>query len=102
MLPAWNNVSHTSAQLLHVACSSWNQVDMALMNGLPCRFAHNALRKKRRVRLFRDDNLDLAFLSQDVDTDILRMTFKQEVYFSVSNLEISDFDAFQERRQHRL
>ena len=72
------------------------------VNGLPCRFAHNAQRKKRRVRLFRDDNLDLAFLSQDVDTDILRMTFKQEVYFSVSNLEISDFDAFQERRQHRL
>jgi len=33
------------------------------VNGLPCRFAHNAQRKKRRVRLFRDDNLDLAFLS---------------------------------------
>jgi hypothetical protein len=39
-LNAWDNVPHTSARLLNVACPSWNQVDMAMMNGLACSFAH--------------------------------------------------------------
>jgi hypothetical protein len=37
---AWDDVSHTSARLLDVACSSGNQVDMAMMNSLACGFAH--------------------------------------------------------------
>ena len=35
--------------------------------------------RRRRVRLFRDDNLDSAFSPQYVDADIFRMTFKREV-----------------------
>ena len=45
--------------------------------------------KRCRILLFRDDNPDSAFSSQYVDADILRMTFKQEVNFGVSNPEIS-------------
>ena len=58
--------------------------------------------KVRRVRLFRDDNPDFAFSSQYVDADILRMTFKQEVNFGISNPEILHLNVFQERRQDRL
>jgi hypothetical protein len=58
--------------------------------------------KRRRVRLFRDDNLDSAFLSQDVDADMLRMMFEQEVTFGVSNPKILNFNMFQERRQDPL
>lgn len=58
--------------------------------------------KRRRVRLFRDDNPDFAFSPQYVDADILRMMFKQEVDFGVSNPEILNFNVFQERRQHWL
>ena len=62
----------------------------------------HAKRTKRRVRLFRDDNLDSAFLPQDVDADIFRMTFKREVNGRVSNLEILHLNVLQERRQDRL
>jgi len=37
---AWDDVSHTSERLLDITRSSWNQVDMAMMNGLACGFAH--------------------------------------------------------------
>ena len=37
---AGDDVSYTSARLLDVACPSWNEVDMAMMNGLACGFAH--------------------------------------------------------------
>ena len=61
---------------------------------------HNESR--RRVRLFRDDNLDSTFPPQDVDADIFRMAFKREVNGRVSNPEILNFDMLQERRQDRL
>ena len=61
---------------------------------------HNESR--RRVRLFRDDNLDSAFSPQYVDADILRMTFKREVNCGVSNPEILNLNVLQERRQDRL
>ena len=56
----------------------------------------------RRVRLFRDDNLDSAFSPQYVDADILRMTFKREVNGGVSNPEILNLNVLQERRQDWL
>jgi hypothetical protein len=37
---AWDNVPYTSARLFDVARSSWNQVDMAMVNGLARGFAH--------------------------------------------------------------
>ena len=37
---AWDDVPYTSARLLDVACPSWNQVNMTMMNGLACDFAH--------------------------------------------------------------
>ena len=37
---AWDNVPHTSARLLDVTCPSWDEVDMAMMNGLACGFAY--------------------------------------------------------------
>ena len=58
--------------------------------------------RRRRVRLFRDDNLDSTFSPQYVDADIFRMTFKREVNGRVSNPEIPNFDMLQERRQDRL
>ena len=58
--------------------------------------------RRRRVRLFRDDNLDSAFSPQYVDADIFRMTFKREVNCRVSNPEILNFNVLQERRQDRL
>ena len=36
----WNHVPYTSARLLDVACPSWNQVDMAMVNGLACGLPH--------------------------------------------------------------
>jgi hypothetical protein len=60
------------------------------------------LRERHRIRLFRDDNSYFAFSPQNVDADILRMTFKQEVNFGLSNPEILNFNVFQERRQDRL
>jgi len=58
--------------------------------------------RRRRVRLFRDDNLDSTFSPQDVDADIFRLTFKREVNGRVSNPEILNVDMLQERRQDRL
>src|SRR4029077_6234440 len=58
--------------------------------------------RKRRVPLFRDDNLDLAFSSQNVDADVLRMAFKREVNYGVSNPEILHLNVFQEGWQNRL
>ena len=37
---AWDNVSYTSARLLNIARPSWDEVDMAMMNGLACGFAY--------------------------------------------------------------
>ena len=37
---AWDNVSYTSARLINIARSSWDEVDMAMLNGLACGFAH--------------------------------------------------------------
>ena len=37
---AWDDVSHTSTRLLDVARSSWDEVDMAVINGLACGLAH--------------------------------------------------------------
>lgn len=58
--------------------------------------------RRHRVRLFRDDNLDSAFSPQNVDTDVLRMAFKREVNYGVSNPKILHLNVFQERRQDRL
>lgn len=58
--------------------------------------------KMRRVRLFRDDNPDSAFSPQYVDADILRMTFKRQINFGLSNPEILDLKVLKERRQDRL
>jgi hypothetical protein len=58
--------------------------------------------RRRRVRLFRDDNLDSAFSPQDVDADILRMTFKREVNCGISNPKILNLNVLQEGRQDRL
>src|SRR5262245_27394623 len=51
-----------------------------------------------RIRLFRDHNLDSAFSPQYVNADIIRMTFKREINYSVSNPEILDLNVLQERR----
>ena len=37
---SWDHVPYASTRRLDVACSSWNQVHMAMMNGLACRFTH--------------------------------------------------------------
>ena len=66
------------------------------------RICDACITKKRGVRLFRDDNLDSAFPPQYVDADILRVTFKREVNYSVSYLEILYLNVLQERRQDRL
>ena len=58
--------------------------------------------RRHRVRLFRDDDLDVPFSPQYVDADIFRMTFKREVNGRVSNPEILNFDMLQELRQDRL
>ena len=36
----WDNVPYSSARLLNVTHSSWNQVDMTMMDGLTCDFAN--------------------------------------------------------------
>jgi len=58
--------------------------------------------RRRRVPLFRDDNLDAAFSPQDVDADILGMPFKREVNYGLSNPKILHLNVLQERRQDRL
>ena len=45
--------------------------------------------------LFRDDNLDSAFSTQDVDSDIVHTMIKREVDCRVTNPEISNFDVLQ-------
>ena len=37
---AWDDIPHTSARLRNIAYPSWNQVYMAMMNGLACGFAY--------------------------------------------------------------
>ena len=55
-------------------------------------------RGRSLARLFRDDDLDSAFSPQNIDADILRMTFKREINCGVSNPEILHLNVFQERR----
>ena len=52
--------------------------------------------------LLRDHDLDAAFAPQDVDSNILRMTFKREVNYSISNPEMLNLNVVQEGRQDRL
>lgn len=91
------NTSHSHTRRLCVEGTSCPSGTRCLDENI---IVHNE--RRRRFRLFRDDNLDSAFSPQYVDTDILCMPFKREVNCGISDPKILNLNVLQERRQDRL